>query len=319
MADHAQPGTHPVISVRRTEGGGGLTGRAELYTCLPNQVTTGLFDDLAASVLMSATLRPFDVTEAVLGLSDPATLAYGQQFPPERRRTFAVDGPALFATRRGDDPAEKVVSATLRDIVEYTPGNTLLFFPSYAEAKRYHGQVEVDAATFLDEPDTPADDLRREFVASDRGVLYTSLWGTLSEGVSFDGDDARTAVVIGVPYPHLDDRMDAVQDAYAATFGANSDHEDPGWAYAIEAPTIRKTRQALGRVLRGPEEVGARILLDRRYCSGAGEQLGRYSVHDTFPPAVREELVDVEPDRLRYALSNFFRSFDAYPGPAPNP
>nr|WP_275542348.1 helicase C-terminal domain-containing protein [Halorubrum halodurans] len=29
------------------------------------------------------------------------------------------------------------------------------------------------------------------------------MWGTLAEGVSFDGDDARTVVVVGVPYPHL--------------------------------------------------------------------------------------------------------------------
>ncbi len=144
-----------------------------------------------------------------------------------------------------------------------TPGNTLAFFPNYGEASRYADRLvsRSDRTLYLDEPGQSVEELRQQFVADDGAVLCTSLWGTLAEGVSFDGDDANTVLVVGVPYPHLDDRAEAVQDAYDVAF----DGTDTGWRYAVEIPTIRKTRQALGRVIRSPEEVGVRALLDRRY------------------------------------------------------
>ncbi len=326
-------GRYPVVSVRRdqrTSGSGGagdagasgdrgggdgeIYGRAELYTCIPSAVTGELFEDLHATVLMSATLRPFDVTESVLGLDDPETMAYGQQFPEDRRRTYAVDGPALFASDRDDPAVQRTITETLEEVVRFTPGNTLAFFPSYAEAERYHDRLDVAATRYLDEPGTQARDLRERFVADDDGVLCTSLWGTLGEGVSYDGDDARTVVVVGVPYPHLDDRTEAVQDAYESAF-----EDGDGWRYAVEIPTIRKTRQAVGRVVRSPEDFGARVLLDRRYTTAARREMGDYAVRGSFPPEERAELIDVEPEKLQFALLNFYGDRDAYDGDPPRP
>ncbi|MFB6152240.1 MAG: ATP-dependent DNA helicase [Haloarculaceae archaeon] len=332
--ESAAEGLYPVVSVRRADEGsqreaGEIYGRAELYTCIPSSVTAGLFEDLHASVLMSATLRPFDVTEDVLGLDGPETLAYGPQFPEERRRTYAVDTPALFASRRDDPEVQRTVAEALADAVAFTPGNVLAFFPSYAEAERYHDRLDVDGSTYLDEPGTPARELREAFTDDDGAVLFTSLWGTLGEGVSFDGDDARTVVVVGVPYPHLDDRMEAVQEAYEAAFGgedgpdaaagARRGGESAGWRYAVEIPTVRKTRQALGRVVRSPEDFGARVLLDERYTERAEVEMADYAVRGAFPPEERREMLDVEPGKLKFGLLNFFQDVDAYDGDPPAP
>jgi len=331
-------GTYPVVSVRRegggdgerasdgAAGGGDVYGRAELYTCIPEEVTRSLFDSLHASVLMSATLRPFAVTEDVLGLESPETLAYGPQFPENRRRTYAVDGPPLFASRRDDRGVQETVTAVLEDAVRMTPGNTLAFFPSYAEAARYHERVSV-GTRYLDEAGTPARELRERFAADDDGVLFTSLWGTLGEGVSFDGDDARTVVVVGVPYPHLDERMEAVQEAYDGAFevgedeavGATVADEDAGWHYAVEIPTVRKTRQALGRVVRSPEDFGVRVLLDARYTERAEVEMGEYAVRGAFPPEERAEMVDLDPGKLKFAMLNFYQDVDGYEGEPPAP
>jgi len=323
LAEGDETGKYPVVSVRRDargpedSGSGDVYGRAELYTCIPEQVTRALFDDLYASVLMSATLRPFDVTEAVLGLEDAETMAYGAQFPEERRRTYVVDGPALFSSARDEPDVQESVTQVLEDAVRFTPGNVLAFFPSYAEAERYHERV--DAGThYLDKPGTPAHDLRDEFTADDDGLLLTSLWGTLGEGVSYDGDDARTVVVVGVPYPHLDERMEAVQAAYDATFEVDGP-DSAGWRYAVEIPTIRKTRQALGRVVRSPEDFGARILLDARYTERAEIEMRDYAVRGTFPPEERAEMVDVDPAKLKFAMLNFYGDLDAYDGKPPTP
>nr|WP_210424909.1 ATP-dependent DNA helicase [Halorussus halobius] len=324
MDGSTELGQYPVVSVRRDEATDEVYGRAELYTCIPREVTADLFSEVYATVLMSATLRPFDVIGDVLGLEDPVEMAYGLQFPEDNRRTFAVESPALFASERDDPETQAVVAGVLRDAVEFTAGNALLFFPSYAEAERYHERLDretdgdPDATLYLDEPGTSVEELRQQFVADDDAALFTSLWGTLAEGVSFDGDDARTVVVVGVPYPHLDDRMDAVQDAYDRAF-ADRSGRDSGWEYAVEIPTIRKTRQALGRVIRSPEDFGVRALVDRRYTEAGEREMGKYSVRGTFPAEERDEMVDIDPTKLKFAMLNFFTDNDAWDGDAPTP
>jgi DNA excision repair protein ERCC-2 len=307
-------GRQPMAAVRRDAGTDEVYGRAELYTAIPRQVTEALFDEVAASVLMSATLRPFDVVADVLGLSETARLAYGLEYPAERRRTYAVEGPALFASERDDPETQATVAQTLAGAVSVTPGNTLCFFPSYAEAERYHERLGLPNG-YLDEAGTPTEDLRRRFVDADDATLFTSLWGTLGEGVSFDADDARTVVVVGVPYPNLSERMEAVQDAYDRAY---PDRADAGWRYAVEIPTIRKTRQALGRVIRSPEDFGVRVLLDERY-TRASRDMGKYGVRDSFPPEERDELIDVAPEKLKFAMLNFYADLDAYDGDPPTP
>ena len=345
VEDGDELGQYPTAAVRRNEGTDDVYGQAELYTCIPRDVTTDLFDAVHASVLMSATLRPFDVTADVLGLENPETMAFGLQFPAERRRTFAVDTEPLFSSNREDPATQREVAGALRDAIQFTPGNCLFFFPSYSEAKRYHdllGEAPrasessngrrprdggVDAARYLDEPGTSAEDLRQSFTDDLNGVLFTSLWGTLAEGVSFDGDDARTVAVVGVPYPHLDARAEAVQDAYSRAFGDREEErsagrhksEDAGWRYAVEIPTVRKTRQAIGRVIRSPDDFGVRMLVDRRYTKKSRRQMRKYSVNPTFPPDDRRELVDIDPEKLRISMLNFYTDRDAYDGDPPQP
>lgn len=327
LRDSDRDGMYPVVSVRRDQSDT-VYGRSELYTCIPRQVTEPLFEELHASVLMSATLRPFDVLDEVLGIADdedetdeqdgPTTMAYGAQFPEERRRTYAVDTSALFASRREEYDVQQTITGVLEDAIEYTPGNVLCFFPSYREAERYHALLDVDATQYLDEAGTSVEERKREFTDDRDGVFLTSLWGTLTEGVSFDGDDARTVVVVGVPYPHLDDRMEAVQSAYSAAFDG-SESDDPGWEYAVEVPTVRKTRQALGRVVRSPDDFGARLLVDERYTARARREMRKYSVRETFPSEERTETIDIEARKLKFALLNFYSDMDAWTDAPPTP
>jgi len=323
MDEGGELGQHPVVGVRRDAGTEEVYGRAELYTCIPREVTSGLFEEVYASVLMSATLRPFDVTEDVLGLESPVTLAYGLEYPEENRRTYAVKTPALFASERSNPETQAVLADMLSDAIRFTPGNTLLFFPSYAEAERYYDRLggnsiaETELGTLiLDEAGVKTEDLRQQLVQSDNATLFTSLWGTLAEGVSFDGDDARTIAVVGVPYPHLSERMDAVQDAYDRIYGGKPGGRDAGWAYAVEIPTIRKTRQALGRVIRSPDDFGVRIVADKRYTKA---DMGKYSVRRSFPIEERKELTDIAPEKLKFALLNFYTDHDTYDGDPPQP
>ncbi|MEF8781352.1 MAG: ATP-dependent DNA helicase [Haloferacaceae archaeon] len=348
MDERSALGQYPLAGVRRDAGTEEVYGRAELYTCIPQRVTGGLFEEVAASVLMSATLRPFGVTSDVLGLENPVTISFGLAYPERNRRTYAVETPPLFASAREDAETQETIAGVLRNAIRFTPGNTLLFFPSYREATRYHellgGDTESGSGTgtgpgtgtgtgpgtgtgtgrttgndlgrlLLDEAGTPAEQLRQSFVESDDAALFTSLWGTLAEGVSFDDGDARTVVVVGVPYPHLSERMEAVQEAYGRAY-EDAAVDDPGWEYAVEIPTVRKTRQALGRVIRSPDDFGVRVLVDKRYTDA---DMGKYSVRGTFPVEEREELIDLQPGKLKFAMLNFYADHDAYDGEPPQP
>jgi DNA excision repair protein ERCC-2 len=96
--------------------------------------------------------------------------------------------------------------------------------------------------------------------------------------------------------------MHAVESAYDHSFGYGA-----GWEYAVQVPTVRKIRQAMGRVVRSPVDYGVRILLDGRYLTDAPAKFGKFSVFEAFPPEEREEFIDVEPDRVKYSLMNFFQ------------
>jgi DNA excision repair protein ERCC-2 len=112
-------------------------------------------------------------------------------------------------------------------------------------------------------------------------------------------------VVVGVGYSALNDRMHAVESAYDHEFGYGA-----GWEYAVQVPTIRKIRQAMGRVVRSPTDYGVRILLDGRFMTDSVKRLGKYSVYPSFPEDERKEFLDVEPGKVKYSLLNFFSDME---------
>jgi DNA excision repair protein ERCC-2 len=83
-----------------------------------------------------------------------------------------------------------------------------------------------------------------------------------------------------------------LRTAYDRRFG-------DGFEYALTVPAVRKARQAVGRVIRGPEETGVRVLLDERYARGSWN-----SVREVLGPD-REEFQPVSPDMLSLGLERF--------------
>ena len=128
-------------------------------------------------------------------------------------------------------------------------------------------------------------------------MLVTSTRGTLTEGVDYDGDKLACCAVVGVPLINIGSpRVRAVQRASADAFG-----EDAAFEYALTDPAVRRARQAIGRVIRGTDEVGVRALVGRRYTPDA-----RHSVHTYLSPGEREEFVRLTPEFLPGQLEAFW-------------
>ena len=285
------------------------TASYSLHNCLPADAIGDRLDDFGGGVLMSATLEPLDVFAEVTGLGHLEREAgrpvvertYGLEFPPENRASFAVSAPKFTYDNRGD-PGESTSARTayaraIRQVAA-SPGNVLVCMPSYREAEWAASVLETaDKPVLRDEAtdDVATERLKQEFFAGEPKVLVTSLRGTLTEGVDYRGDRLAAAIVCGVPIINTaSPRTRAVRTAYDRAFG-------DGFEYALSVPAVRKARQAIGRVIRGPEECGVRVLCDERYARESWD-----SVRDLLGEAERDEFRPVGTDMLEYALGQFW-------------
>jgi DNA excision repair protein ERCC-2 len=179
--------------------------------------------------------------------------------------------------------------------------------PNYREARWAGAYLDdpVDKPVLVDESSSneQTETLKRKFFRGEDKILVTSTRGTLTEGVDYDGEKLAAALVVGVPLVNVGSpRVRAVRRAYADAFGENNAFE-----YALTVPAVRRARQAIGRVIRGTEECGVRVLADRRYTAGV-----RHSVHEYLSPAERTEFVRLTGEFLDGKLDTFWS--DRTPG-----
>ncbi|MFB6255518.1 MAG: ATP-dependent DNA helicase [Haloplanus sp.] len=289
--------------------------RLSLHNCVPGDAIADRLGEFGGGVLMSATLEPLDVFRSVTGLDELADdgrpvveRTYGLTFPAENRASFAVDAPAFTHENRGapgsNSDARRVYVDAVMEVAN-REGNVLVGMPNYAEAEWMAGELEarLDSPVLLDESsdDGATEALKSDFFAGGSKTLVTSLRGTLTEGVDYRGDRLHAAVVCGVPLVDTTrPRTRAVVTAYDRAFGGEGRGGRSGFETALTVPAVRKARQAIGRVIRGPDERGVRVFVDARYARDRWNGVRGY-----FPEWEREEFQPVSPDMLSLGLDRF--------------
>lgn len=229
-------------------------------------------------------------------------------FPPANRASFAVDLPKFtYGNRWPPEDSQDVraeYASVITSVARTTPGNVIVFMPSYGEGKwaskvlEESSRVDKPILTDRSSSDAETEALKRKFIAGPPKVLTTGLRGTLVEGVDFSGDKLHGAVICGVPIAPTGSKLaDSIQKAYAYRFGGSNAFE-----YAYTVPAIRKTRQALGRVIRGTDDVGVRVVADSRYARDDR----RTDVREHLPAHVRDEFVRTEAGDLEAHLQSFW-------------
>jgi DNA excision repair protein ERCC-2 len=255
----------------------------KLNNVMPRKVISSTLQQFGAGVLMSATLAPLDVYREVIGLDYVSEIqqrvvknsVYTADFPLDNRLSISLDLPKFTRENRGEITANtetrQQYAQAIRLVAKTTPGNVLVCMPSYKEGRWAASLLtksnDVSKEVLLDESSSEEKTkrLKQYFIGGDPKVLVTSLRGTLTEGVDYDGDKLLGCIVCGVPIENVGSpRTKAVRTAYEQKFGG------VGFHYGLTVPAVRKTRQALGRVIRGTEDVGVRVVADRRY-TGSGQ------------------------------------------------
>ncbi|MCF2165396.1 helicase C-terminal domain-containing protein, partial [Halobacterium salinarum] len=263
--------------------------------------------------------RPFNVYKDVVGLDyldhqhdrPVKTAELVKKFPEENQASFIVDAPKFTSRKRGEtDEWNDVRKQYARVIlsVARTPGNILVCMPSYPEAKwageilRETNQFEKDVLIDKSSSNDETEELKEEFFAGEGKILTTSIRGTLTEGVDYRGDRLHGVVVVGVPIPNMGSpRVRALQHSYELEYGSL------GFPYSMFVPAVRKARQALGRVIRGEDDVGVRVLVDERYASSGQGAVRQYlSDHE-------QQRYDVtDPASLQGKIEAFWQNQNAF-------
>lgn len=287
-----------------------------MYNCMPSEKIRDILDDFGGGVLMSATLEPLSIFEEVTGIDQfeseegeprpTSSRTYDLRFPGENRASWIVDVEAFKRRNRGEadlsntNRTRERYAYVAREVAQ-SHGNILLAWPNYSEAEWAAERLrdEIEKPVLLDQSSSHEEtrELKREFVRGEAKVLVTSTRGTLTEGVDYEGDQLHTCAVFGIPLVNISSpRIQAVQYAYGRRFGVSN-----AFTYALTIPAVRQIRQALGRVIRGPDERGVRIVVGERFVPGA-----LHSVYEYFPENEREEFIQMKPDFLDMQFEKFW-------------
>ncbi len=317
----------PERELRRVfaELGGGALMSATLRPVSPFREATGINEvphadaapDQADTDSDGTVLRANGITAAMMSGIETRRTTYDQfplRFSPENRLSIVADLPKYTRNNRGSPynegepvvdrvrmPAVREQYADLIAHIARTDGNILVAMPNYEEAAWAHDFLQtlaVDKRCLVDEPSS-ADEtnlLLEEFFQGGDAILCTGLRGTITEGVDFDGDKLHTCLNIGVPLLPPNSRRTAVEVAYDRAVDSTS-----GQDAAQLIPATRKLRQSIGRVIRGADEAGVRIIADERYGTADKPNLRRL-----LSPQQQQEFTLVEPGDVEEAITRFW-------------
>jgi len=231
----------------------------EIY-CLDPSLVAGVVNECFFSSHMSGTLTLLDEYRDSIGLpASTRMFSFPSPFPEENRKIFSVDD---VTTRYEEFSKDKAIIRKLetyiKDICNSFQKNIIVFFPSFELMKKIN--IPLNKNLYVEEQGMHQKELMgmiESFKSQKNSVLFSVAGGRISEGMDFPGKTLEIAVLVGLPYPKPTAKQKALQNYYDIKFGK-------GWEYTVRAPTIRKTLQCIGRLIRDENDKAAAVILDKR-------------------------------------------------------
>ena len=228
--------------------------------------------DASTNILLSATLRPFNISKRLLGVTNAIELTAPPAFHPDQLGVFVrADLDTTYHQRQFTAPK---VGRAIADFLKAHNGRYLVFFPSYQYLEQVLPHVKLPSGWHqqVQEREMDPDD-RAEFLRafSDQTALaaFAVLGGVFAEGIDLPGELLDGAVVVGVGMPQINRERDIIRSFYDAAF----DGDPEGFTAAYLMPGMVRVLQAAGRVIRGENDRGTLLLIDRRYRNPAYRNL----------------------------------------------
>ena len=248
-----------------------------------------LFRDLAGVVCMSATLAPDDFYRRVLGL-DPdkvVRIDHPSPFPPEHRRVLVC--PEVSTAYRDRDRDRPLTAAIVSDAVRCVPGNVAVYCPSFAFLDALVPLLELgDRPTIVQHrgmDEAARTEVLDTLKRGDGHVMLAVLGGIFSEGVDLPGDALLAAVIVGPSLPRANLERRLLQEWY-------QQQHDEGFRYAWLVPGMSRVVQAAGRIIRTETDIGAIVLVGRRFVQRTYAEMLPEDWHPVRSHAPGRDLLD---------------------------
>ncbi len=239
----------------------------------------------ACAIFISGTLSPVESYRRLYFEDLPVrTLSLPNAFPEENRALFcAQDVTSTYRMRRDAGNTERI-EGYIRSFATLH-GSLAVYFPSYELLVRFtaglpsrlnHKKVFIESSSSSD----AAGDLR-EFMSlpsrGEYGILFGVCGGKWSEGLDYRGELLSGALVFGLPLAPFTEVRRMTNQYFKNKFGRD------GEFISYTMPAINRVLQALGRVLRTPEDRGVLLIGESRFLES--------DVHGGLPPWMQEEMI----------------------------
>jgi DNA excision repair protein ERCC-2 len=240
----------------------------------------------AAAILISGTLSPVDSFRRLyFGDEKVATLTLPNAFPRDHRKVIgARDVTTLYSMRDQAGNRRRIE----RYITEFSrlSGNLAVYFPSYqvlsSFADRCAGSIRGKEVIIEPRDSADASAALRAFLRLPEqgraGVIFAVCGGKWSEGLDYRGELLKGAMVVGLPLAPYTRVRSMVIDYFRRKFG------EEGEFLSYTLPAMNRALQALGRVIRSPEDRGFLVLCEQRFLEP--------QIRGALPAWVREEMVE---------------------------
>jgi DNA excision repair protein ERCC-2 len=253
----------------------------------------------ACAVLISGTLSPVEsFKKFYFGDTPVTTLSLPNAFPKDNRLVAcANDITTAYSMRQNRENITKVVDYIRA--FSALKGNRAIYFPSYQILETY-----ADLATphlrgrkvFIEPRDTAdAGAALSAFLSlplrEESGIMFAVCGGKWSEGLDYRGEMLNGAMVVGLPLAPFNRVRRMMIDYFRHKFGAE------GEFLCYTLPAINRSLQAIGRVLRTPDDRGVLVLAEKRFLENR--------VRSALPSWIQEEMITCDAAGFREVVAQW--------------
>jgi DNA excision repair protein ERCC-2 len=233
--------------------------------CLdPSRALSPVFRDASSTILLSATLSPFDATRRTLGLPKETTpsIALPPPFPEENRRIMIVPQVRTHYGSRNENFAP--IARLLAEMSDAQSGNGLVLFPSYKFLEEVASRLPPTRARLMIQRPNFSDAERGEILDAlasppPEGILLLAvLGGMYAEGVDYPGELLSGVYIVSPGLPQVSFERELLRRYFDET-------EQAGFEYAYLQPGMTRVVQAAGRLIRSETDRGVIVLLCQRF------------------------------------------------------
>ncbi len=239
-------------------------------------------------VLISGTLTPLSSYQQLYFRTLPEGISVRlfqlpNAFPRKNRLVLgASDITSAYSMRQNQDHNRRLSQYVLAFAAG--PGNLAVYFPSYQVLESVVRDVEmhISKEVFIEPKESSeAGQLLARFMNLPKtkrsGILFAVCGGKFSEGLDYRGEMLTGAMVIGLPLAPWNRVRQMIMDYYAQRYG------EEGKFLGYTLPALNKVQQALGRVLRTPEDRGVLVFGEKRFLED--------QIRSRLPGWIQEELI----------------------------